>query len=79
MDIFKSSYIYIYMQGIASAQGMLNTGAQGSWGRMEAWRGLVRGTEPGHSGLRLRGPFWAVVTRRRAAPVRVRHLESTRI
>jgi len=51
MDIFKSSYIYIYMQGIASAQGMLNTGAQGSWGRMEAWRGLVRGTEPGHSGL----------------------------
>lgn len=47
MDIFKSSYIYIYMRGIASAQGMLSTGAQGSWEGTEAWRGLVQGTELG--------------------------------
>lgn len=67
MDIFKSSYIYIYMRGIASAQGMLSTGAQGSWGGTEAWRGRARGTELGHAGLLRHGaelrPCWSVTWR----------------
>lgn len=47
MDIFKSTYIYIYMQGIVSVRGMPSAGARGFWGKRRRPRGgLLWGKAP---------------------------------